>query len=393
MRTSFVLLLVIVSESVKTPYDLSSVESLEGEVYPVYDPGASFDDVVDLEIGEESDAPSPQVEAVLTDDTVKDYLAKAAKFGLLTAIEEVELAKAIEAGEFANEILLETEVRPESATDILEERSQRMTELQGEYQPATPSDFELDLKTLANRGHKARERLTGCNTLLVASIAKRYLGQGLTYSDLIQEGNLGLIRAVDKFDYRKGYKFSTYATWWIRQSVTRGIQDKGLTVRVPVHANEAARRCNRAIADLTQLLQRDPTDEEVAHRMKIPVATVQEYREYLREPISLDTHVADEDDIRFGDLVTDQDDVGPSGMADVSALREALDTVLATLGEREEGVMRMRFGLDGADAMTLSAIAERYGVTRERIRQIETRTLALLAVRGSTSGLRDFLRD
>ena len=281
-----------------------------------------------------------------TADPVKDYLKQIGKVALLNAEQEVELAKRIEAGLFAEEMLNEGEK--------LDTKTRR------------------DLEWIAADGRRAKNHLLEANLRLVVSLAKRYTGRGMLFLDLIQEGNLGLIRAVEKFDYTKGYKFSTYATWWIRQAITRAMADQARTIRIPVHMVEVINKLARVQRQMLQDLGREPTPEELAHELDMTPEKVVEVQKYGREPISLHTPLGEEGDSEFGDLIEDSEAVVPSDAVSFTLLQEQLESVLDTLSEREAGVVRMRFGLTDGQPKTLDEIGKVYGVTRERIRQIES---------------------
>ncbi len=281
-----------------------------------------------------------------TADPVKDYLKQIGKVPLLNAEQEVELAKRIEAGLFAEEMLNEGKK--------LDKKTRR------------------DLEWIAGDGGRAKNHLLEANLRLVVSLAKRYTGRGMVFLDLIQEGNLGLIRAVEKFDYTKGYKFSTYATWWIRQAITRAMADQARTIRIPVHMVEVINKLARIQRQMLQDLGREPTPEELAKEMDITPEKVLEVQQYGREPISLDKPIGDEGDSEFGDFIEDSEAVVPSDAVSFTLLQEQLQSVLDTLSEREAGVVRLRFGLTDGQPKTLDEIGKVYGVTRERIRQIES---------------------
>lgn len=279
-------------------------------------------------------------EGISMEDPVRMYLKEIGKVPLLSAEEEQELAERIEAGD-----------------------------------------------------EEARKRLSEANLRLVVSIAKRYVGRGMALLDLIQEGNLGLMKAVEKFDYRKGYKFSTYATWWIRQAITRAIADQARTIRIPVHMVETINKLRRTSRQLLQELGREATPEEIAERMKMPVERVQEIMKISQEPVSLETPIGEEDDSHLGDFIQDDHVPVPAEAAAYSVLQEQLEEVLSTLSEREAKVLRLRFGLDDGRARTLEEVGKEFNVTRERIRQIEAKALRKLRSRGRSSKLIDFLSN
>jgi RNA polymerase primary sigma factor len=317
---------------------------------------------------DDEDLPAAQVAvAGATSDPVKDYLKQIGKVPLLNAEQEVELAKRIEAGLFAEEKLgdgREKALRPEQ---------------------------RLDLEWIADDGRRAKNHLLEANLRLVVSLAKRYTGRGMLFLDLIQEGNLGLIRAVEKFDYTKGYKFSTYATWWIRQAITRAMADQARTIRIPVHMVEVINKLARVQRQMLQDLGREPTPEELAAELDMTPEKVIEVQKYGREPISLHTPLGEDGDSEFGDLIEDSEAIQPGEAVSFTLLQEQLHSVLDTLSEREAGVVSMRFGLTDGQPKTLDEIGKVYGVTRERIRQIESKTMSKLRHPSRSQVLRDYL--
>jgi RNA polymerase primary sigma factor len=316
---------------------------------------------------DDEDLPAAQVAvAGATSDPVKDYLKQIGKVPLLNAEQEVELAKRIEAGLFAEEKLAEngSSLRPET---------------------------RLDLEWIADDGRRAKNHLLEANLRLVVSLAKRYTGRGMLFLDLIQEGNLGLIRAVEKFDYTKGYKFSTYATWWIRQAITRAMADQARTIRIPVHMVEVINKLARVQRQMLQDLGREPTPEELAAELDMTPEKVIEVQKYGREPISLHTPLGEDGDSEFGDLIEDSEAIQPGEAVSFTLLQEQLHSVLDTLSEREAGVVSMRFGLTDGQPKTLDEIGKVYGVTRERIRQIESKTMSKLRHPSRSQVLRDYL--
>lgn len=320
---------------------------------------------------DDDDQPAQQVvTAGATADPVKDYLKQIGKVALLNAEQEVELAKRIEAGLFAEERLATTEFDRN-------DKDQRR--------------FERDLKWIAHDGKRAKNHLLEANLRLVVSLAKRYTGRGMLFLDLIQEGNLGLIRAVEKFDYTKGYKFSTYATWWIRQAITRAMADQARTIRIPVHMVEVINKLARVQRQMLQDLGREPTPEELAKELDMTPEKVVEVQKYGREPISLSTPLGEDGDSEFGDLIEDSEAVVPADAVSFTLLQEQLHQVLDTLSEREAGVVSMRFGLQDGQPKTLDEIGKVYGVTRERIRQIESKTMSKLRHPSRSQVLRDYL--
>jgi RNA polymerase primary sigma factor len=316
---------------------------------------------------DDDDLPAAQVaSAGATADPVKDYLKQIGKVPLLNAEQEVELAKRIEAGLFAEEKL-------------------------GELAHTLNDSQRLDMEWIAEDGRRAKNHLLEANLRLVVSLAKRYTGRGMLFLDLIQEGNLGLIRAVEKFDYTKGYKFSTYATWWIRQAITRAMADQARTIRIPVHMVEVINKLARVQRQMLQDLGREPTPEELAAELDMTPEKVIEVQKYGREPISLHTPLGEDGDSEFGDLIEDSEAIQPGEAVSFTLLQEQLHSVLDTLSEREAGVVSMRFGLTDGQPKTLDEIGKVYGVTRERIRQIESKTMSKLRHPSRSQVLRDYL--
>ncbi|MCL2795329.1 MAG: RNA polymerase sigma factor [Microbacteriaceae bacterium] len=302
-----------------------------------------------------------------TADPVKDYLKQIGKVALLNAEQEVELAMRIEAGLFAEEKL--------SHMDEKEKRT----------------SLGRELSWVARDGQRAKSHLLGANLRLVVSLAKRYTGRGMQFLDLIQEGNLGLIRAVEKFDYTKGFKFSTYATWWIRQAITRAMADQARTIRIPVHMVEVINKLARVQRQMLQDLGREPTPEELSRELDMTPEKVVEVQKYGREPISLHTPLGEDGDSEFGDLIEDTEAVVPADAVGFTMLQKQLESLLDSLSEREAGVIRMRFGLGDGQPKTLDQIGDTFGVTRERIRQIESKTMAKLRHPSRSQSLRDYL--
>ena len=314
----------------------------------------------------DDDAPTQQVmTAGATADPVKDYLKQIGKVALLNAEQEVDLAKRIEAGLFAEEKL-------------------------GSGEKIAPK-LRRELEWIANDGRHAKNHLLEANLRLVVSLAKRYTGRGMLFLDLIQEGNLGLIRAVEKFDYTKGYKFSTYATWWIRQAITRAMADQARTIRIPVHMVEVINKLARVQRQMLQDLGREPTPEELAAELDMTPEKVVEVQKYGREPISLHTPLGEDGDSEFGDLIEDSEAVVPADAVGFTLLQEELSKVMDTLSDREAGVVGMRFGLTDGQPKTLDEIGRVFGVTRERIRQIESKTMSKLRHPSRSQVLRDYL--
>ncbi len=302
-------------------------------------------------------------------DSVRAYLKQIGKVALLNAEEEVDLAKRIEAGLYSSERMRQTEEAGEKL----------------------PNQMRRDLRWIKRDGERAKNHLLEANLRLVVSLAKRYTGRGMAFLDLIQEGNLGLIRAVEKFDYTKGYKFSTYATWWIRQAITRAMADQARTIRIPVHMVEVINKLGRIQRELLQDLGREPTPEELAKEMDITPDKVLEIQQYAREPISLDQTIGDEGDSQLGDFIEDSEAVVAVDAVSFTLLQDQLQAVLQTLSEREAGVVRLRFGLTDGQPRTLDEIGQVYGVTRERIRQIESKTMSKLRHPSRSQVLRDYL--
>ncbi len=339
----------------------AAVEAPEGPAEPAPEEEDAF-----VLTDDDDDAPAQQVAtAGATADPVKDYLKQIGKVALLNAEQEVELAKRIEAGLFAEETL--------NSGDKLDARLHR------------------ELQWIAEDGRRAKNHLLEANLRLVVSLAKRYTGRGMLFLDLIQEGNLGLIRAVEKFDYTKGYKFSTYATWWIRQAITRAMADQARTIRIPVHMVEVINKLARVQRQMLQDLGREPTPEELAKELDMTPEKVIEVQKYGREPISLHTPLGEDGDSEFGDLIEDSEAVVPADAVSFTLLQEQLHSVLDTLSEREAGVVSMRFGLTDGQPKTLDEIGKVYGVTRERIRQIESKTMSKLRHPSRSQVLRDYL--
>ena len=346
--------------------DITSVEiELPAEeVEEVIVPGGGFV----LKNTEEDDIPAQTTTITgATADPVKDYLKQIGKVALLNAELEVELAKRIEAGLFAEE------------------------KLAGKRQLS--KDLERDLRWVVKDGQKAKSHLLEANLRLVVSLAKRYTGRGMQFLDLIQEGNLGLIRAVEKFDYTKGYKFSTYATWWIRQAITRAMADQARTIRIPVHMVEVINKLARVQRQLLQDLGREPTPEELARELDMTPEKVVEVQKYGREPISLSTPLGEDGDSEFGDLIEDTEAVVPADAVGFTMLQRELERILGSLHPREAGVIKSRFGLGDGVQKTLDQIGEEFGVTRERIRQIESKTMSKLRHPSRSQMLRDYLEQ
>ena len=336
------------------------------------------DDEEDIDI-ENIDLSVP--DGVSIEDPVRMYLKEIGKVQLLSADEEIDLAKVIELGleNKQNVVDLEKRIRKTENQEVKEELQAQLETLKAEVGDSI------------TKGEAAKKRLAEANLRLVVSIAKRYVGRGMQFLDLIQEGNLGLIKAVEKFDYSKGYKFSTYATWWIRQAITRAIADQARTIRIPVHMVETINRLMRTQRNLLQELGREPTQEEVAREMKMPVERVAEIQKISQEPVSLETPIGEEEDSHLGDFIQDDNVPMPADAAAYTLLKEQLLDVLGTLTDREQKVLRLRFGLDDGRARTLEEVGREFNVTRERIRQIEAKALRKLRHPSRSRKLRDFL--
>ncbi|QUH05941.1 RNA polymerase sigma factor [Saccharopolyspora erythraea] len=346
------------------------VEIPEEPTVPEDEDGKADSDFVwDEEESEALRQARKDAELTASADSVRAYLKQIGKVALLNAEEEVELAKRIEAGLYAAERLRQAE-----------EAEERLA-----------MQMRRDLRWIVRDGERAKNHLLEANLRLVVSLAKRYTGRGMAFLDLIQEGNLGLIRAVEKFDYTKGYKFSTYATWWIRQAITRAMADQARTIRIPVHMVEVINKLGRIQRELLQDLGREPTPEELAKEMDITPEKVLEIQQYAREPISLDQTIGDEGDSQLGDFIEDSEAVVAVDAVSFTLLQDQLQSVLATLSEREAGVVRLRFGLTDGQPRTLDEIGQVYGVTRERIRQIESKTMSKLRHPSRSQVLRDYL--
>ncbi|MFG2665202.1 RNA polymerase sigma factor [Streptomyces sp. NPDC048387] len=372
-------LTVNVSHPAGSPFPAGDIATAEAEALAV-------DDITDPAAGADAEHPEDEEPEVLelieqppppprpgqggpgggpSADLFRQYLREIGRIPLLTAAEEVELARRVEAGLFAEERLA-------GATDL-------------------DSQLAVDLDTLVVMGRMAKRRLIESNLRLVVSVAKRYVGRGLTMLDLVQEGNLGLIRAVEKFDYARGYKFSTYATWWIRQAMSRALADQARTIRVPVHVVELINRVIRVQRRMLQERGYEPTAEEVAHHLELTPGRVLEVLRLAQEPVSLHAPVGEEEDVALGDLIEDGDAASPMESAAFFLLREHLEAVLSTLGERERKVVQLRYGLADGRPRTLEEIGRIFGVTRERIRQIESKTLAKLRDHAFADQLRGYL--
>ncbi len=354
----------------KEPAKPAGEETDEEEIVePTEKDKASGDFVWDEDESEALRQARKDAELTASADSVRAYLKQIGKVALLNAEEEVELAKRIEAGLYCTQLMTE-----------LTEKGEKL-----------PAAQRRDYQWICRDGDRAKNHLLEANLRLVVSLAKRYTGRGMAFLDLIQEGNLGLIRAVEKFDYTKGYKFSTYATWWIRQAITRAMADQARTIRIPVHMVEVINKLGRIQRELLQDLGREPTPEELAKEMDITPEKVLEIQQYAREPISLDQTIGDEGDSQLGDFIEDSEAVVAVDAVSFTLLQDQLQSVLETLSEREAGVVRLRFGLTDGQPRTLDEIGQVYGVTRERIRQIESKTMSKLRHPSRSQVLRDYL--
>lgn len=318
--------------------------------------------------------PNTLVDSFGIDDPVRMYLKEIGKVNLLTPDEEILLAQDMGAGDVAAEQLAELEKARTSGEEV-----------------ALTPEYEAELRRLMKKGELAKQRLAEANLRLVVSIAKRYVGRGMLFLDLIQEGNLGLIKAVEKFDYVKGFKFSTYATWWIRQAITRAIADQARTIRIPVHMVETINKVIRVSRQLLQELGHDPSPEEISEEMSMPVDKVREILKIAQEPVSLETPIGEEEDSHLGDFIPDEDASEPSEAASFTLLKEQLVDVLGTLTPREEKVLKLRFGIEDGRTRTLEEVGKEFNVTRERIRQIEAKALRKLRHPSRSKKLKDFL--
>lgn len=315
-------------------------------------------------------------EGVSIEDPVRMYLKEIGKVPLLSAEEEIDLAQKMEAGAVAKEKIAILKKRQETASEEEEE------------------EIEEEIKSLQkdlNAGDEAKKRLAEANLRLVVSIAKRYVGRGMLFLDLIQEGNLGLIKAVEKFDYRKGYKFSTYATWWIRQAITRAIADQARTIRIPVHMVETITKVKKVSSQLLHETGHDPSAEEIADKLEMPAERVREIMRIAQDPVSLETPIGEEEDSHLGDFIPDDDAPAPADAASLMLLKEQLNEVLSTLTDREAKVLRLRFGLEDGRSRTLEEVGKEFDVTRERIRQIEAKALRKLRHPSRSKKVKDFL--
>ena len=361
-------------ENVEILLEESAELAAVAEAEPEDEEAEGAEDATDFawEDEEESEAlrqARKDAEMTASADSVRAYLKQIGKVALLNAEEEVDLAKRIEAGLYGAERLRQAE-----------ETSEKMS-----------TQMRRDLRWIVRDGERAKNHLLEANLRLVVSLAKRYTGRGMAFLDLIQEGNLGLIRAVEKFDYTKGYKFSTYATWWIQQAITRAMADQARTIRIPVHMVEVINKLGRIQRELLQDLGREPTPEELAKEMDITPDKVLEIQQYAREPISLDQTIGDEGDSQLGDFIEDSEAVIAVDAVSFTLLQDQLQSVLQTLSEREAGVVKLRFGLTDGQPRTLDEIGQVYGVTRERIRQIESKTMSKLRHPSRSQVLRDYL--
>jgi len=361
------------SEQMDKVYDVMENLGIDtaGEDFPLEIDDDALPPAVEMEELPEEEIVDPNtlVDAFAIDDPVRMYLKEIGKVDLLTPEREVELAQAMGAGAAAQE---------------------QLDELEKSGQPI-PEEALKELKKAIKGGERAKQQLAEANLRLVVSIAKRYVGRGMLFLDLIQEGNLGLIKAVEKFDYTKGYKFSTYATWWIRQAITRAIADQARTIRIPVHMVETINKVIRVNRQLLQELGHDPSPEETAEEMGMPVEKVREILKIAQEPVSMETPIGEEEDSHLGDFIPDNDASEPSEAASFTLLKEQLVDVLSTLTPREEKVLRLRFGIEDGRTRTLEEVGKEFNVTRERIRQIEAKALRKLRHPSRSKKLKDFL--
>ena len=337
--------------------------------------------------------PNALVDSFNIDDPVRMYLKEIGKVSLLSAEGEIELASAISAGNKAKATLIAWEKANGQAVEPVLDAEDPVGEIEvpeEEVANLTEKDLE-ELRKTVKAGESAKQKLAEANLRLVVSIAKRYAGRGMLFLDLIQEGNLGLIKAVEKFDYTKGYKFSTYATWWIRQAITRAIADQARTIRIPVHMVETINKVIRVSRQLLQELGHDPTPEEISAQMNMPVDKVREILKIAQEPVSLETHIGEEEDSHLGDFIPDEGASEPSEAASFTLLKEQLVDVLSTLTPREEKVLKLRFGIEDGRTRTLEEVGKEFNVTRERIRQIEAKALRKLRHPSRSKKLKDFL--
>ena len=361
---------------------LEVLEQSGVDVLRMSDDGDDIPDDDEILINEEEEVDMESIDLSVPDgisieDPVRMYLKEIGKVPLLTADQEIELAKQMEAGMLADKVI--------NAGDISEAK------LKDEEVEIVKDLTSEQLKEISETGTEAKKRLAEANLRLVVSIAKRYVGRGMLFLDLIQEGNLGLIKAVEKFDFRKGFKFSTYATWWIRQAITRAIADQARTIRIPVHMVETINKLIRISRQLLQELGREPTPEEIAEQMGMPVERVREILKISQEPVSLETPIGEEEDSHLGDFIQDDNVPVPADAAAFTLLKEQLVEVLGTLTEREQKVLRLRFGLDDGRARTLEEVGKEFNVTRERIRQIEAKALRKLRHPSRSRKLKDYL--
>ena len=364
--------MVLESEQLDKIYDTLEnlgINTVSDYIPELPDDGEPTMEVIEEITEEEIVDPNTMVDSFGTDDPVRMYLKEIGKVNLLTSEEEINLAQAMGAGA--------------EAKDQLEELEKMGDEI--------PAEVRKELEKLIKKGERAKQRLAEANLRLVVSIAKRYVGRGMQFLDLIQEGNLGLIKAVEKFDYTKGYKFSTYATWWIRQAITRAIADQARTIRIPVHMVETINKVIRVSRQLLQELGHDPSPEEIAEEMNMPVERVREILKIAQEPVSLETPIGEEEDSHLGDFIPDEDASEPAEAASFTLLKEQLVDVLGTLTPREEKVLKLRFGIEDGRTRTLEEVGKEFNVTRERIRQIEAKALRKLRHPSRSKKLKDFL--
>ncbi len=378
-------------EQIEKLYDLleeAGVEIIEDSVDDMEDISRIAEIVEEPQLDEESTPVEPG-EQTIVDDPVKVYLKEIGKVPLLSGEEEIELAKKMLRGAEVQQLLDLMERRGKDGQEFTEEEEMILETLPDAFSEEELAAFSKDIKA----GDRAKKRLSEANLRLVVSIAKRYVGRGMHFLDLIQEGNLGLIKAVEKFDYEKGYKFSTYATWWIRQAITRAIADQARTIRIPVHMVETINRVMRVSRQMLQELGRDPTSEEIAREINQPEEKVREILKIALDPVSLETPIGEEEDSHLGDFIPDDDIPAPVEATSQIMLREQLVEVLGTLTPREAKVLELRFGLRDGRQRTLEEVGKEFDVTRERIRQIESKALRKLRHPSRSRKLKDFLNN
>lgn len=373
--------------------DSDTVSVYEEDDSSEEDEDAPSDELREIEAGEKNESSQDGTEYAGTEDSIRMYLREIGRIGLLNADEEIRLATRIENGQIAENLLAENilPVTEEALVHSLEDLE--LSEYREEKEEVFIGKSADELEELAADGRDAKNTLSESNLRLVVSIAKKYVGRGMSFLDLIQEGNLGLMKAVDKFDFRKGFKFSTYATWWIRQAITRAIADQARTIRIPVHMVETINKFIKITRNLTTELGREPTTAEIAERMGITEDKVTEIQQVAATPASLDSKIGDEEDSELGDFISDTTSVGPADAATFSGLRDQLREAMMSLTERERDVLTLRFGLSDGRPRTLEEVGRDFGVTRERIRQIEAKALRKLRHPSRAKKLKDYLEQ